>query len=105
MSFLFFTPFDDRVGTHRLHPTLPSLIFSRVSHLTNVPTQDRSTSENTILGQEDMSLFLEITDNVKSGETKPKSATASFKRRLLHKNPNVQLITLKVSFFGFDVSD
>jgi growth factor-regulated tyrosine kinase substrate len=48
-------------------------------------------------GQEDMSLFLEICDKIRGKEVSARDAMRSLKKRLGHKNPNVQLLALKLS--------
>lgn len=60
---------------------------------------DRTTSELLPAGSEDMALSLEICDQIQSKSVPPKDAMRSLKRRLDHKNPNVQLSALSVLLF------
>ena len=63
-----------------------------------MPT-DKATSELLPAGSEDIALNLEICDQIRSKSTQPKDAMRALKRRLNHKNPNVQLLALSVSVF------
>ncbi|TPX55620.1 hypothetical protein CcCBS67573_g09440 [Chytriomyces confervae] len=45
-----------------------------------------------------MVLNLDIADRIKSKQTPANQAARAVKRRLLFKNPNVQLLAMKVSF-------
>ncbi|KAF9107526.1 Vacuolar protein-sorting-associated protein 27 [Mortierella sp. GBA35] len=55
---------------------------------------DKATSENLPAGTEDLALNLEICDQIRSKQVSPKDATKALKRRISHKNPNVQLLAL-----------
>ncbi|KAI9343609.1 hypothetical protein BDR26DRAFT_917580 [Obelidium mucronatum] len=57
---------------------------------------EKATSENLPLGSEDMFLNLDIADKIKSKQTPAKYAAAAIKRRLVYKNPNVQLLAIKL---------
>ncbi|KAF9202578.1 Vacuolar protein-sorting-associated protein 27 [Haplosporangium sp. Z 27] len=55
---------------------------------------DKATSENLPVGTEDLALNLEICDQIRSKQISPKDAAKALKRRINHKNPNVQLLAL-----------
>ncbi|KAG0328061.1 Vacuolar protein-sorting-associated protein 27, partial [Podila humilis] len=55
---------------------------------------DKATSENLPAGTEDLALNLEICDQIRSKQVSSKDAAKALKRRISHKNPNVQLLAL-----------
>ena len=60
-----------------------------------LPPVDKATSELLPSGSEDIALKLEISDQVRSRSVQPKDYMRALKRRLNHKNPNVQLLALE----------
>ena len=79
---------DDAIGVAR------SGYCTHSSPLTS--GSDKATSELLPADSEDMALNLEICDQIRSKSVPPKDAMRSLKRRLDHKNPNVQLSALSV---------
>jgi growth factor-regulated tyrosine kinase substrate len=57
---------------------------------------EKATSEMIPAGQEDMALNLDICDRIRGKQVPPKDAMRSLKKRISHRNPNVQLLALKV---------
>ena len=58
--------------------------------------KDKATSECLPNAQEDLASTFEVCDMIKGKRVGAKDAMRALKKRLLHKNPNVQMLTLKV---------
>ncbi|KAL0074853.1 hypothetical protein F4703DRAFT_1891266 [Phycomyces blakesleeanus] len=58
---------------------------------------EKATSELLPVGQEDLGFHLEISDQLRSKRVNAKDCMHALKRRLGHKNPNVQLATLSLT--------
>ncbi|CAE6459425.1 unnamed protein product [Rhizoctonia solani] len=58
---------------------------------------DKATSELIPSGTDDIALSLEICDQIRSKSVQPRDAMRAIKRRLDHKNPNVQLLSLELT--------
>jgi growth factor-regulated tyrosine kinase substrate len=76
------------------------LVCNMARHSAQVAYQasraDKATSELLPAGSEDMALNLEICDQIRSKSAPTKDAMRALKRRINHKNPNVQLLALGV---------
>lgn len=84
-------------GTSQLDDAIGETFSKRCVHLLPLtPVADKATSELLPAGSEDMAMSLEICDQIRSKSIPPKDAMRSLKRRLDHKNPNVQLSALSV---------
>ncbi|KAG5519462.1 hypothetical protein PMAC_002089 [Pneumocystis sp. 'macacae'] len=59
-------------------------------------THKKATSENIPAGTEDLASCLEICDMIRSKSVHVKDAIRSIKRRISHRNPNVQILVLKL---------
>ncbi|KAJ1912729.1 Vacuolar protein-sorting-associated protein 27 [Tieghemiomyces parasiticus] len=57
----------------------------------------KATSESIPRGQEDYGTNLEISDQIRSKQMPAKEAAKSLRRRIAHKNPNVQLLALRLT--------
>jgi growth factor-regulated tyrosine kinase substrate len=66
------------------------------SEFDNLVTE--ATSEYLPAAQEDLAKNLEICDLIKSRQVPSKNAMRTIKDRLLHRNPNVQLLALSVGY-------
>lgn len=57
---------------------------------------DKATSELIPKDHDDITLYLEISDQIRSKSVSAKDAMRALKRRIAHTNPNVQLLALSV---------
>jgi growth factor-regulated tyrosine kinase substrate len=58
---------------------------------------DKATSELIPKDHDDITLNLDISDQIRSKKVAPKDAMRAIKRRISHSNPNVQLLALSVN--------
>ena len=93
MSFLFGSSsdaFTDLVGEHK---TIPG---GETAEEVSLFRTERATSESIPAGTDDIMLNLEVADKIKGKEVAPDKAMRAIRGRLEHRNPNVQLLALKV---------
>jgi growth factor-regulated tyrosine kinase substrate len=85
-------------GTTQLDDAVGQPVFNTVPHLrpSNLRPTDKATSDLLPAGSEDIALNLEICDQIRSKSVAAKDAMRALKRRLNHKNPNVQNLALAV---------
>ncbi|ORX52761.1 hypothetical protein DM01DRAFT_1336541 [Hesseltinella vesiculosa] len=57
---------------------------------------EKATAETKLSGHDDLDLQLHISDRIRSNKMAPHNAMLSMKKRLAHRNPNVQLSTLSL---------
>lgn len=93
------------VGSKRFRRAnrLVSIIIKKGQHLQFTMVSEKATSELLPANQTDLALQFTISDQIRSKAVNARDAMRAFKRRLEHKNPNVQLLTLSVSPFLFEV--
>jgi growth factor-regulated tyrosine kinase substrate len=74
---------------------MPSLVTNLLYHTCFFV--EKATSEFMPSGEENLGLQLDISDDIRSKKISAKEAVQAMKKRLGHKNPNVQLATLSVN--------
>ena len=57
---------------------------------------EEATSENTVIGTENIALYLDIADKIKAKNMTTKQFISGIRKRLNHKNPNVQILALSL---------
>jgi growth factor-regulated tyrosine kinase substrate len=83
-------------GTSQLDDAVGPSIYTSQYSSSNLWFADKATSELLPAGAEDIALNLEICDQIRSKSVTAKDAMRALKRRLNHKNPNVQNLALGV---------
>ena len=83
---------DGAAGTYLYYVVIPAQL------LKILPPVDKATSELLPSGLEDIVLNLVISDQVRLKSVQQKDAMLALKRRLHHKNPNVQLPALECEY-------
>lgn len=82
-------------GTSPIYEAIGTLDLGHILSSNN--EVDKATSECLPNAQEDLASTFEVCDMIKGKRVGAKDAMRALKKRLLNKNPNIQMLTLKVT--------